>query len=222
MSRTSPRLGIFLVEDHASFREAMSITIAHQPDMHVVAEAGTFAGAQASLTTGIDVALLDLDLPDGNGADLIQPLHKICPAAHVLVLTASAARLDVARAVNRGAAAVLHKSVSLNEVVTAVRRLGAGEWLISPAALAKIAREARLEQDRRDGDERRLQLLTRREQDVLRLLGEGLADRQMAERLHVSRETVHSHMVNLLDKLGVESRLQALIFAIRTGVVSLD
>ena len=212
---------VLLVEDHASFRQALALAFGLEPDLVVVGQAGTLAEARPQLK-GIDVAVLDLDLPDGAGADLIRELHAVNPAALALIVTASEGRMDLARAVEAGAAGVLHKSVPLTEITAAVRRLCAGELLLSPSELVALMRLAGQQRAEERAARLTLERLTPRERDVLRALAVGLSDKEIAQRLHVSKDTVHTHMVNLLAKLGVESRLQALIFAVRHGVVSLN
>ncbi|CAA9565082.1 MAG: hypothetical protein AVDCRST_MAG73-4080, partial [uncultured Thermomicrobiales bacterium] len=194
------------------------------PDLRVVAQDEDLARARAAIAAHRDiaVAVLDLDLPDGHGADLIRDLRAANPGAQALVLTASADRRDLMRAVEEGAAGVLHKSAPLGEIVAAVRRLAAGEWLLAPAELVGLLREAGEARARDRTARESVARLTPRERDVLALLAEGLSDKEIAARLSVGKDTVHTHMVNLLAKLGVESRLQALIVAVRQGLVSLQ
>jgi DNA-binding NarL/FixJ family response regulator len=144
------------------------------------------------------------------------------PAAQVLILTASAGRDILARAVEAGAAGMLHKSADIEEIVASVRHLASGGWLLAPSDLATLLREARSDRALRQARTERLGRLTPREREVLTLLGEGLSDKEISGRLSVGKDTVHTHMVNLLRKLGAESRLQALIIAVRHGLVTID
>lgn len=212
---------ILLVEDHASFRQALAVAFDVQPDLQVVAEAGTIDEARA-LLAGVDVAVVDLDLPDGVGTELIGPLRTINPNAQVLVLTASANQHDIARAVELGASGALHKSANIADILRALRRLSLGELLWSPAELVALMRLAGQERQQRETARAILTQLTPREVDVLRALGGGMSDREIAAHLSIGVETVKTHMVNVLQKLHVESRLQALVFAVRNGVVRLD
>lgn len=221
---TNQPVHVVLVEDHAVFRQALALTFGLEPDIRVVADAGTIRDALAAITTEpvIDVAVVDLDLPDGHGADLIRTLRRRHPVAQALVLTASTGRVDLTRAVAAGAAGVIHKSTPLPEILAAVRRLAAGEWLLSPQELTVLLHEAREDQARSQATRLAVGRLTRREHDVLGLLAQGMSDRQIAAQLSVGKDTVHTHMVNLMQKLGAESRLQALIVAIRHGVISIE
>ena len=214
---------ILLVDDHASSREPLALLLEREPDLMVVAQAGSLAEARGALErTAVDVALVDLDLPDGSGVELIRDLRRTNPEAQVLVVTASADRGMHARAIATGAAAVLHKSVRTHRIVEAIRRLCGGESLLSPQEAIELLRLA--DQERARGREARsaLELLTPRECEVLQLLAEGLSDKEIAERLAISERTVRVHMVNLLAKLGVDSRLQALVLATRHGVVKIE
>ena len=212
---------VLLVDDHLSFREAMAIVFGLQPDITVVAQAGSLAEARDVLAD-VDVAVVDLGLPDGSGLDLIGELRAVNPQSVVLVLTASSDRTQFARAVEAGAAGVLHKSTPLHELVGAVRRLTAGEQLLSVSEVLELLRLAG-QQRRQDRDAgQALRGLTPREREVLQLLTEGLNDKEIAQRLHVSPQTARTHMENILNKLGVNSRLQALVYALRHGVVTLD
>ena len=122
---------VLLVDDHLSFREAMAIVFGLQPDITVVAQAGSLAEARDVLAD-VDLAVVDLGLPDGSGLDLIGELRAVNPQGAVLVLTASSDRAQFARAVEAGAAGVLHKSTPLHELVGAVRL----SWLVGTSARA--------------------------------------------------------------------------------------
>jgi DNA-binding NarL/FixJ family response regulator len=212
---------ILLVEDHAVFRQALALAFGLQPNFEVVAEAGSVAEARG-LLGGIDVGVFDLDLPDGNGATLIKELHEQNRGAEALVLTASVRQVDHARAVEAGAAGLVHKSTPLNEIVDAVQRVARGETLISRRELIDLVQLAGKQREQEQATRQIVERLTPRERQVLVALGEGLSDREIAERMFISRDTVHTHMVNMMGKLDVDSRMQALIFAIRSGLVTLD
>jgi DNA-binding NarL/FixJ family response regulator len=211
---------VLLVEDHATFREPLAFMFEREPEFEVVAQAGSLAEARGMLE-GVDLAVVDLDLPDGNGTELIGELRALNPRGMVLVLTASAERDAYARAVEAGAAGVLNKSTSIRNVIQAARRLVAGEAVLSTNEVAELLRLAdrRREQDRETL--RAVESLTPREREVLVLLAEGLSDKEIAERLYVGSGTVRNHVVSVFAKLGVHSRLQALVFAARHGIVDL-
>ncbi len=166
--------------------------------------------------------IVDLTLPDGNGGDLIPELRAANPDAHALVLSAHVDHAATARAVEKGAAAVLSKTAHLHEVVAAVRRLRAGETLISLDEVIELSRFAGRERERELDEHRLVDSLTAREREVLQLLVDGLDGRGIAACLHISLRTQRNHITNILAKLGVHSQLQALIFALRHGVVEIE
>jgi DNA-binding NarL/FixJ family response regulator len=216
---------IMILDDHDTFREPLAFMLEREPDLTVVARPRSLSEARGILADdgfGVDVALVDLNLPDGSGADLIKELRDSLPRATVLVLSATADQRHLATAIEAGAAGVMHKSAPMVDLVEAVRRLAAGDQLLSQeeviealrflARVRESNREARLASDR----------LTPREREVLQALAEGSSDREIARRLHVGEGTVHSHVTNILSKLEVSSRLQALVFAVRHGAVTIE
>ena len=211
---------VLLVDDHATFREPLAFMFAREPDFEVVAEAGSLAEARRVLED-IDLAVVDLDLPDGDGTELIEELRAANPRATVLILTASAERDAYARAVEAGAAGALHKSVRIKDVIEATRRLAEGEPLLSQDETIELLRLAGKRRERDYKAQLAIEKLTPREHEILQLLAEGLGDAEIAERIHVSVGTVRNHLVSLFGKLDVHSRLQALVFAVRHGLVEI-
>ena len=215
---------VLLVDDHASFRQPLAFVLGREPDVTVVAEAGSLAEARQALAaangSGIDVAVVDLHLPDGDGVDLVWDLERADGRSPVLVLSATADRGHVARAVEAGAAGVVHKSAGIDEIVGAIRALHAGDALLSPAEVVALLRLVGHERARARDAESALARLTPREREVLQGLADGLTDKEIAQRLRISAETARTHVSNVLTKLGVQSRLQALAFAMRHGVVA--
>lgn len=209
---------VLLVDDHSTFREPLSFMFDREPGFEVVAQAGSLEEARGVLE-GIDFAVVDLDLPDGDGTELIGPLRALNPRGMVMVLTASADREAHARAVEAGAAGVLHKSVRVGEVVESARRLVAGESLLSTDEVVKLLRLAGESRQRGWEAQRSVEQLTRRELEVLQALADGLSDKEISESLHVGVGTVRNHLMSVFGKLGVNSRLQALVFALRQGIV---
>jgi PAS domain S-box-containing protein len=210
---------VLLVEDHTAVRQAIATAFQQEEDFEVVGEAGSLAEAR-QLLEHVDVAVVDLALPDGYGADLIAELRERNPEAQALVLTASLDRAEVARAVQSGAAAVLNKTAKLDEVVDDVRRLRAGETLPLDE-VAELLDFARREGNQEHRDRQALATLTPREREVLQALADGLATQQIAERLQITIRTEQNHIASIMAKLGVHSRLQALVFALRRGIVEI-
>jgi DNA-binding NarL/FixJ family response regulator len=216
---------IMILDDHDTFRDPLAFMLELEPDLTVVARPRTLSQSREILQDAefaVDVALVDLNLPDGSGADLIKELRDSRPRATALVLSATADRRHLATAIEAGAAGVVHKSAPMGELVEAVRRLATGDQLLSQEevieALRFLTRERESHREARLASDR----LTPREREVLQALAEGSSDREIARRLHVGEGTVHSHVTNILSKLEVSSRLQALVFAVRHGVVTIE
>jgi two-component system, NarL family, response regulator DevR len=213
---------LLLVEDHASFRQTLALVFEGEPDFEVVAQAGTVAEAREVMgDREADLGVVDLSLPDGEGVELIEALRQANPHFAALVLTASLDRAEHARAVEAGAAGVLHKSADVDQILDATRRLAAGETLLSPEELVEHLRLAGQSREEEREARASIEQLTRREREVLLALARGLSNKQIAEQLHMSVDTERTHMMNILNKLGVHSRLQALLFAVRHGLVEL-
>jgi PAS domain S-box-containing protein len=212
------RARVLLVDDHAAVRDAMALAFAEDHGFVVAGAAGSLAEARTMLD-GIDVAIVDVALPDGDGMDLIPELRAANADARALVLSAETGRSLTARAVQRGAAAVVSKAAHLHDVVAIVRRLHAGETIIPLDEVVELLRHAGEERERELEERQLVDSLTAREREVLQFVADGLDSRRIAARLHISPRTQRNHMANILGKLGVHSQLQALIFALRHGVV---
>jgi DNA-binding NarL/FixJ family response regulator len=221
---TDGPIRLLLVDDHQFSRTAIALALDCEPDMAVVAQASSMAEARAFLRGHrgvVDIALLDLHLPDGNGLDLICDLKRCCRQARAVVVAGAFDPRDKVHAVEAGALGYLRKGESLETLLDTIRRAARGEPLLSPqetmALLRDVGRERLLERGGIGGVER----LTPREQEVLGALAEGLSDKEIACRLVISRKTVHSHVTSILGKLDVHSRSQALIAAVRAGLIQL-
>jgi DNA-binding NarL/FixJ family response regulator len=211
---------ILLVEHHTAVREAIAFAFERGAGFEVVAQAASLSEARG-MVEGIDVAVVDLGLPDGYEGDLIKDLIETNSQAQVLVLGSSLDRVEIARAVEAGAAGVLDKSANLEEIMEAVRRLRAAETLMPLAEVVELLSFA----DTRRQEEHKARLaaesLTPREREVLRALAEGLCSEEIAQKLHISPKTARHHKVNIHSKLGVHSQLQALVFALRHDLVEM-
>ena len=221
----SDLIRLMVIDDHDTFRDPLSFMLERESDLTVVAGPRSLSEAREVLERtelAVDVAIVDLNLPDGSGTDFIRELQSSRPRAMALVLSATTDQKHLATAIEAGAAVVMHKSAPMSDLVEAVRCLAAGEQLLSQqeviealrflVRVREIHREAKLASDK----------LTPREREVLQALAEGWGDKEIARRLHVSVGTVHSHVTSILSKLEVSSRLQALVFAVRYGVVTIE
>ena len=213
---------VLLVEDHTAIREALASSFEGE-GFEVVGQAGSIADARRMLEEHpIDVALIDLGLPDGYGAELIKELREAHPHAQALVLSASLDRTNVARAVERGAAGVLSKTAHLEEVVQAVRRLRAGQPLMPLEEVVELLRYSSTRREEEHEAQSAIEKLTSREIEVLQTLAEGLDNEGIADKLNIALRTERNHMASILKKLEVHSQLQALLFAVRHGVVKIS
>src|SRR5918997_3597649 len=192
---------VLLVEDHASFRQTLAYIFDGEPGFQVVAQAGTLAEARRNAVhAGADLGVIDLALPDGEGVELIRELREANRDFVALILTASFDKTEHARAVEAGAAGVINKSADVDEILDATRRLAAGETLLSPQEIVDLLRLAG--QGREEEREARASIgqITPREREVLQTLAEGLSNKEIAARLHMSVDTERTHMMNILNK----------------------
>jgi two-component system nitrate/nitrite response regulator NarL len=212
---------LLLVDDHAAFRMPLALILEREPDLRVVAQTGSLAETRAVLNqvvAQVDVALVDLQLPDGNGIELVRDLRT--PGWHglTIVLTADSDKRHHAQAIEAGATCIINKTAQPSEIVDTIRRVHAGE-LVQPAhEIIELLRFAREEDMRSREVQATLAQLTPRERAVLALLAEGLDNHAIADRLFISPDTARAHVVRLLAKLQVDSRLQAAIFALQHGI----
>lgn len=211
---------LLLVEDHASFREALQAVIAMEDDLAVVAQVdrGEQAGTAAA-EHNPDVAVVDLDLPGADGIAAVHAIRRSSPGTACLVLTALRDEVELGRAVQAGAAAVLHKAVEIDELLAAIRRVASGATLLSPADTSRWLQAAVAARDRWWLGELLDRTLSPREKEVLELLAQGGTSQGIAADLQISVETVQTHVRNVLAKLDVGSRLEAVAKAIRLGLV---
>ena len=195
-----------------------------EPGFKVVEQASTLAEARrlsGESLRDVDVAVVDLGLPDGDGLNLVEDFASSKPRITTLVLSASLEPGRLARAVEAGAAGVLHKSTPIKEIVDAVWRLKVGEALLSSDEIIEMLRLIGRERQEEQKVRQAIEQLTPREREVLQALAEGLESKEIADRLNITVETERTHMVNILHKLNVHSRLQALVIAARYGLVQI-
>lgn len=212
---------LLLVDDHASSRQPLALLLSLALEFDEIVQTGTIAEATA-LIPEIDVAIVDLGLPDGDGTALIARIRTSAPHTGILVLTSSSDRDDAARAIAAGAQGVVHKAADLGEIIAAVRAITAGESIVTPQQRLDLERLRAAETADLARPPRPIRppiRLTPRERDVLARLAEGLSDKEIAARLGIGIETVRTHLAGIYGKFGVESRLQALSAALREGVI---
>jgi two-component system, NarL family, response regulator DevR len=201
---------VFLLDDHEVVRRGVRELLEAEDDMEVVGDAGTAEQALARIPpTAPDVAVLDVQLPDGSGVEVAREVRSAYPAIQCLILTSFSDDEALFQAIMAGAAGYLLKQIKGTDLVDAVRRVAAGQSLLDPAVTTRV-----LERLRRGPEtDERLARLTEQERRILDLIAEGLTNRQIAERVHLAEKTVKNYVSNLLTKLGMERRTQAAVFA---------
>jgi two-component system response regulator DegU len=206
-----------VVDDHDLFRSGLKRLLGEE-GLTIVGEARNGEEAvRRALELRPDVIVMDVNMPGMSGVEATRQLHVAAPECAVLMLTVNADDSDVLDAILAGAAGYLLKDARLPDIVRGIRAAAAGEALIAPAVTAGV-----LERLRRHGppDESPPQVsLTPREIDVLQLIVEGCDNGEIGRRLHLSASTIKHHASSILEKLGVENRIQAAVLAVRSGLV---
>lgn len=204
---------MLIVEDHQVVAEGLTALINDQKDMTVVGSAGSVAESVARATElEPDIVLMDFRLNDGTGADASAGIRRVRPQTKIIFLTREDS--DVARfaALEAGASAFIHKSRAAQELVDAIRTVAAGGTLFTPRSIASLL-------SKRREVEAQIDRLTTREKEVLRLMAEGTSSREIASKLGISYTTVRTHIRSLGSKLGVHSKLEAIVKARELALV---
>ncbi|HVW43240.1 MAG TPA: response regulator transcription factor [Amycolatopsis sp.] len=201
---------VFLVDDHEVVRRGVADLLEADPELTVVGEAPTVAQAMARIPAlRPDVALLDVRLPDGNGIELCRDLRSRLPELNVLMFTSYTDEEAMLNAILAGAGGYVIKDIQGLQLVSAVREVGSGRSLLDNRAAATLM--AKLRSDAREQGP--LAGLSERERTLLDLIGEGLTNRQISERMFLAEKTVKNYVSRLLTKLGLERRTQAAVLA---------
>ena len=201
---------ILSVEDHPVFREGLATIISFEPDMLLVARASNAVEAIAEFRRHRpDVTLMDIGLPGTNGTDTLIAIRGEFPQARIIMLTTSDCDGDIQRALRAGASGYILKSMHMDELLSVIRCVHAGRRAIPPEVAARLAEHM--------GDED----LTARELDVLRLVRDGYRNKQIADQLSISENTVNFHIKNLVDKLQANDRTHAVTIALRRGLLQI-
>jgi DNA-binding NarL/FixJ family response regulator len=201
-------LSVFLVDDHEIVRRGVADLLGEADDLTVVGQAGTAAEALARIpSTRPDVAVLDMRLPDGNGVELCRELRSALPELNCLILTSYTDEQAMLDAILAGAGGYVIKDIRGMDLVSAVREVGEGRSLLDNRAAAVLMDRLRASLDGPGP----LADLTEQERALLGLIGEGLTNRQIAERMFLAEKTVKNYVSRLLAKLGMERRTQAAV-----------
>jgi DNA-binding NarL/FixJ family response regulator len=207
---SAPAIRILTIDDHPLLREGVAAMIKSQPDMELVAEASNGRdGLERFRQHRPDITLMDLRLPDMNGIDTMAAIRTEFPDARVIILTTFEGDVEIQRALEAGARGYLLKSMPPKELLDGIRQVHAGKKRIPAEIVAHLAEHL--------SDE----TLTVREVEVLRQVAGGNRNRDIAEHLFISEETVKVHVKHVMDKLGASDRTEAVAIALRRGIIQL-
>ncbi|MFH8732438.1 response regulator [Streptomyces sp. NPDC017964] len=208
------KIRVFLLDDHEVVRRGVHEMLSVEGDIEVVGEAGTAADAVGRIpATRPDVAVLDVRLPDGSGVEVCREIRSQDDSIKCLMLTSFADDEALFDAIMAGASGYVLKAIRGNELLNAVRDVAAGKSLLDPVATARVLE--RLRGGGRGKEDDRLASLTEQERRILDLIGEGLTNRVIGERLHLAEKTIKNYVSSLLSKLGMARRSQAAAYVAR-------
>jgi NarL family two-component system response regulator LiaR len=217
---SSHLIRVLLADDHALVREGTRRLLETESDVEVVAEAASGEEAiDAAKKLHPDIAIMDIAMPGIGGIEATRAIKICSPETAVLVLSAYDDEPYLMALLEAGAAGFLLKNVHGQELINAIRAVSRGESVLQPSLAAKIMRRL---STRTDSAQRSTDLLSEREYDVLRLAARGLPNKEIARRLGLSIRTVHSHLANIFMKMQVGSRTEAVLLALRQGMITLQ
>ncbi len=219
----SEKLRVLVVDDHALFRRGLQMVLEQEEDLELVGEAsdGNEAVEKASELMP-DVILMDVRMPKRSGIEAAGQIKDLLPHVKILMLTISDEEADLYEAIKAGASGYLLKEIPIEEVADAIRSVWAGQSRISPSMASKLLNEfAAMSKAGADRPQVPTPRLTEREMEVLRLVAQGLNNRDIAKQLFISENTVKNHIRNILEKLHLHSRMEAVVYAVREKLLEI-
>ena len=209
------------MDDQELFRRGLTMLLSVESDIQIVGEAGDGATAAAlAAASSPDIVLMDVRMPKLSGIEAITAVRNAAPDARIVMLTVSDEEADLYEAIKGGASGYLLKDASTDEVAQAVRVVADGQSLISPSMAMKLLDEFK-QMARTDRSQPATPRLTERELEVLRLVAQGLNNREIARQLFISENTVKNHVRNILEKLQLHSRMEAVMYAVREKLLEI-
>ncbi|GIU97085.1 MAG: DNA-binding response regulator [Actinomycetota bacterium] len=217
------RLRVMVVDDHALFRRGLDMVLSQEPDIELVGEASDGQEAiERAQELMPDVVLMDVRMPKRSGIEATARIKELMPHVKILMLTISDEEADLYEAIKAGASGYLLKEIPIEEVADAIRSVWAGQSRISPSMASKLLSEfaamSKASEERAPVPSPRL---TDREMEVLRLVAQGLNNREIAKQLFISENTVKNHVRNILEKLHLHSRMEAVVYAVREKMIEI-
>ncbi len=214
---------VLVVDDHALFRRGLQMVLEQEPDIEVVGEASDGAEAvEKAADTLPDIVLMDVRMPKRGGIDACTAIHETVPSAKIIMLTISDEEADLYDAIKAGAMGYLLKEISIEEVASAIRAVHGGQSLISPSMASKLLTEfASMIKKTDDRQQVPTPRLTDREMEVLKLVAKGMNNRDIGSELFISENTVKNHVRNILEKLQLHSRMEAVVYAVREKLLEI-
>jgi two-component system NarL family response regulator len=217
---------VLIVDDHALFRRGLEMVLDEEDDIELVGQASDGAEATQRAAESLpDIVLMDIRMPKSSGIEACRAMKDAAPSTKIVMLTISDEEEDLFEAIREGASGYLLKDIPLDEVADAVRAVHGGQSLISPSMAGKLLTEfATLA---RRGEEQPPQQLpapklTEREMEVLKLVAKGMNNRDIARELFISENTVKNHVRNILEKLQIHSRMEAVMIALRDKLIDIN
>ena len=215
-----------IVDDHALFRRGLEMVLDEEDDIELVGQASDGSEAVEKAGESLpDVVLMDIRMPRSSGIEACRAMKEVAPSAKIVMLTISDEEEDLFEAIRAGASGYLLKDLPLDEVAETVRAVHGGQSLINPSMAGKLLTEFATLAKRDTASEQEQEIpapkLTEREMEVLRLVARGMNNRDIAKELYISENTVKNHVRNILEKLQIHSRMEAVMVAVREKLIEL-
>src|SRR5215469_9160005 len=212
-----------IVDDHALFRRGLEMVLDSEPDIELVGQASDGAEAVERAAEALpDIVLMDIRMPRSSGIEACRAMKAAAPSMKIVILTISDEEADLFEAIRAGASGYLLKDIPLDEVADTVRAVHGGQSLINPSMAGKLLTEFATLAKRDDtepAEELPAPRLTEREMQVLKLVARGMNNRDIAKELFISENTVKNHVRNILEKLQIHSRMEAVMVAVREKLI---
>ena len=217
------RLRVLVADDHALYRRGLEMVLSQEDDIDIVGEAADGAEAIRKVEELLpDVVLMDIRMPRRSGIEACTAIKDVVPSTKIVILTISDEESDLYEAVRAGANGYLLKDVPGEEIAAGIRAVAGGQSLISPSMASKLLSEfATMIKKNEERPQLPVPRLTDRELQVLKLVARGMANKDIAKELFISENTVKNHVRNILEKLQLHSRMEAVVYAVRERILDL-